>query len=74
MRSLALIALLVIDMTSTLNRINASKQYFEIRNALNCADHGLRLATYKKEKNEWILFENENYSRFLKHMFKKFYT
>lgn len=91
-------------MNSELNRIEASKQYFELRNALNRANriknlktelefelrendeeyfiiikstesrHGLRMASFDKEKNDWVVFDNEKYTEFFKYMFKKIFT
>lgn len=35
------------------------------------AKHGIRLATYKKIRNRWVLFHNEKYNEFYKYLFLK---
>ncbi len=90
-------------MNSIQTRTITTKQYFEIRNALNLANstkniktellfelreneeeyyviikssgakNGLRLASFEKEKSEWVIFNNETYSHFYKYMFKKIF-
>lgn len=94
----------VLVINSVPNRIEVSKEYFEIRNKLNSsnriknlktelefelrenvdeyyiiiksssADHGLRLASLEKVRNDPIISYNENYAAFFKYMFKKIFT
>lgn len=58
-------------MSTEQNNTQTSQQYFEIRNELNRAKHGLRLATRYKTAERWIIFENEIYEDFYKYMFLK---
>lgn len=48
------------------------EEYFVIIKS-TAAEHGFRIATYKKEKNEWTLFDNENYADFFKYMYEKIF-
>lgn len=73
------------EIRNMLNRNNKTKNekselIFELKNGMDeyyiiikssCADHGLRLATYDKARQEWQIFINYNYASFYKYMFQK---
>ena len=73
------------ELRNELNRANRTENLkseleFEIRESegeyfiiikSTGAEHGLRLATYKKLRKRWDLFDNEKYSDLYKYLFLK---